>query len=53
MNDTLPQVGHFEFSNAQIFTILVKRIHLQTRYRVGDTVATFSGGNIMIRHRED
>ena len=53
MNDTLSQVGHFEFSDAQIFTILVQCIHLQTRYRVGNTVATFSGGNIMVRHGED
>ena len=52
MHDTLAHVVHLEFGDAEFIAILVQRIHLETRNRIGNAVLAVGGRHIMVRHRE-
>src|SRR5690242_18753395 len=53
VNDTLTDVVHPELGNIQFFTVLVERLHLNTRYGIADAMAAADGRHVMVSHGKD
>src|SRR5690242_956225 len=53
VNNTLADVVHPELGNIQFFTVLVERLHLNTRYGIADAMAAPGGRHVMVSHGEN
>ncbi len=53
MHDALAHIGHLEFVHAELGAIVVQRLHLQTRDRIGDALRAPGGRHVVIGHGQD
>jgi hypothetical protein len=52
VHDALPGIVHTELGDRKFGTVLVERLDLQARHRIGDAFAAISGRDIVIGRRE-
>ena len=52
VHDTLTQIVHAKFGNAEFFAVCVKRVDLQTRNRIFNAFAAIGSRNVVIGNRQ-
>src|SRR5690606_4975180 len=52
VHNALTHIVHAEFGNAELFTVGVQGINLQTRDRVFNTILTGGGGDVVVCHSQ-